>query len=130
MRLFNTYEELLRNLPVPAEPVVLPPFPMDTSDIETLDHVLTIISFIEANHLDKINEKYHRLRVCKDSITKLNNMIGLTEGKKDFAQRILSLCEGNRVGKINSGSYGLAGWTNCGKNKKTTTVCSRRGIVY
>ena len=123
MRLFNTYEELLRNLPVTEEPVVLPPFPMDTSDIETLDHVLTIIRFIEENHLDKINEKYHRLRVCKDSIIKLNNMIGLTEAKKDFAQQILSLCEGNRDGKINSVIYGPPG---CGK----TTLAQVLSDIY
>jgi SpoVK/Ycf46/Vps4 family AAA+-type ATPase len=122
--LFDTYEDLLQAMSVSFKEALV--FPTDPAEIETLDQVLSLISFLEENHQQASAAKYRRLVACKEIISRINNMIGLTEAKTNLAQQILSLCERATVGdgsKINSVIYGPPG---CGK----TTLAHALADLY
>jgi SpoVK/Ycf46/Vps4 family AAA+-type ATPase len=117
LKLFDNYEDLrkefISNSKSKQQP--LPVFVQDPGEIETLDQVLSLIGFIEDHKLYLIDDKYHRLLVCKESIVKLQQMIGLKEAKANMAQQILSLCDRSRISSINKINSVIYGPPGCGK---------------
>lgn len=108
---YDTLEELLRGYDnSDSNTPDIPPFPIETEDIKSLDEILLLIEFIRKHNLHNISSKYTKLVQSEEIIREFNTMVGLEEVKAVLATQILSLCTcNNNKLLLNTVLYGAPG---------------------
>lgn len=93
--LYDSYSDLLEAIMPPASAKV-PEFTIPPEDIQSIEQLLELISFLEEHKLDTLAPKYHKLVQCKAILQRFNAMVGLEHPKSVLATQVLSLCDRNK----------------------------------
>lgn len=100
--------------------------PIDTKDINTIDDLLMLISYIKEKNYTDTHIKFQRLVACYEILLEINQLIGLKKEKSNIVTHVMSMCsilDETHKPNANIVIYGSPG---CGK----TTLARLLGKLY